>query len=201
MSSPQPTPEIVRSLWAFMSERFGTRVISKDDAIEMRAAAPILDLMGIDGDRFLKHQATTIGHRIYVPFTVGIPIPNWDLNEQILTAVHEHQHVAQADREGQVRFSWFYLRDEADRARYEADARSAELEVHFWRFGKLPPPSDWVTGLEHYALGAEHVATARAILESRAHTIGHGGVYTTAGKAAIAWLNDQAPELRHQTKA
>jgi hypothetical protein len=197
MTSKQPTPDVVRAFWKHMNDSFDARVIPKAGAVEMRAAAWALELMGItDASGFLKRFATTVGRRIYVPFTVGEPAERWDLWHQIEVGAHEHQHIAQSDREGSVRFAWQYLRDEAARARYEAEARSVNLELHFWRFGKLPSVAEWVKNLEQFGLSEGHIATVRVILESRAQTIVRGGVYTNAGKAAITWLSENAPELR-----
>jgi hypothetical protein len=202
MTSSQPTPEIVRAFYRYMNTSFDARVIAKGGAVEMRAAAWALQAMGItDASGFLKRFASTVGHRIYVPFVVGEASAGWDLWHQIEVGAHEHQHVAQSDREGAVRFAWLYVRDAAARARFEAEARTTNLEVHFWRYGKLPPASEWVKNLEHYALGSSHIATAKAILESRAHTIARGGVYTEAGKAAILWLSENASHLRVKGKA
>jgi hypothetical protein len=197
MTSSQPTPELVRDFWKHMNDSFGAHTISKADAVEMRASGWALELMGVlDASAFLKRFASTVGRRVYVPFTVGEPAERWPLWHQIEVGAHEHQHVAQSDREGAARFAWQYLRDPAARARYEAEARSVNLEVHFWRFGRLPPAAEWVTNLEHFGLSAEHIATVRVILESRAQTILRGGVFTEAGRAAIAWLSGNAPQLR-----
>jgi hypothetical protein len=202
MTTAQPTPELVRTFYKHMNASFDARVISKGDTAEMRAAAWALEAMGItDAEGFLKRFASTVGRRIYVPFTVGQASAGWSLWHQIEVGAHEHQHVVQSDREGPVRFSWQYLRDDAARARFEAEARSTNLELHFWRYGKLPPVTDWVKNLEHYALGNAHIGTVKAILESRAHTTARGGVYTDAGKAAIAWLNENAAHLRVKGKA
>jgi hypothetical protein len=201
MTSAQPTPELVRAFYRHMNASFGARVIAKSDAFEMRAAAWALQAMGItDGAAFLKRFASTVGRRIYVPFVVGEASEGWSLWHQIEVGAHEHQHVVQSDREGAVRFSWLYVRDAAARARFEAEARSTNLELHFWRYGKLPPPTDWVKNLQHYALGNEHIATVKAILDSRVQTIARGGVYTEAGKAAILWLGDNASHLRLKDK-
>src|SRR5688572_23673694 len=118
-----------------MNETFRAKTFAKASAAEMRAIGWALDLMGIrDQGAFLRHSATTVGRRIYVPFEIGEPVGGWTLWEQIATCVHEHQHIAQSDREGSVRFAWRYLRDKAQRAIFEAEARAAEMDLHFWRY-------------------------------------------------------------------
>ena len=121
-------PGDVRAFWDFMTQHYGTSVINKQDAIAMKVVARVLDTLGIvDRDSFLKEFTTTIGRRIYIPFTIGDASP-LDLWSQIALCVHEHQHVVQHDKLG-LRYELTYLASKADRARYEAEAYRSELEV------------------------------------------------------------------------
>jgi hypothetical protein len=202
VSRAQPTAEMVRDLWKHMNETFRAKTFEKASAAEMRVIGWALDLMGIrDQGRFLKHSATTVGRRVYVPFELGEAVGGWTLWEQIKTCVHEHQHIAQNDREGPVRFAWRYLRDKADRAVFEAEARTAEMELDLWRNGALPPESTWVKGLEAYELGTSQVALAKSLIAARAETIKRGGVLNEASRVALAWLNANAPALRFNANA
>jgi hypothetical protein len=64
--------ELVRAFWDFMTREYGSRAISKANAVEMKLAAQALGLMGVlDTEAFLRDYTTTIGRRIYVPFEPG----------------------------------------------------------------------------------------------------------------------------------
>jgi hypothetical protein len=68
--APALTGGDVAGLWAHMTDHFGTRVVDKADAVEMRLAAHLLDAAGIvDRERFLESFATTIGRRILAYLT------------------------------------------------------------------------------------------------------------------------------------
>ena len=197
MSFKHPSAALVRDFWAFMTKRFGTRVIAKADAIEMRAVGAALDAMGVADKRdFMSRFATTVGRRIYLPFTPGDDNSTWDPWEQLRTCAHEHTHVVQFDRDGALRFGYRYLRSDSARAQYEAEARTTELELHFWRFGSIPRLELAVEGLASYSLGKSDIAAALTTLRSNAEAVKRGAVLTKAGRIAIHWLNDHAPELR-----
>ena len=75
-----PTPETVSLFWTYMSQRFNTKIVQKGNSAEMKAVAQFLDLIGVlNKDVFLTNYATTIGTNIYIPFTPGVAIRNWDL--------------------------------------------------------------------------------------------------------------------------
>ena len=93
--------ELVRAFWEFMPHEYGTRAIAKANAVEMKLAAQALGLMGVlDAEAFLRDYTTTIGRRIYVPFEPGREDGGWSLWGQLAVCVHEHQHVAPAQRSG-----------------------------------------------------------------------------------------------------
>lgn len=192
------TPAIVRGLWAHLSRELHSTVVHKPTAGEMQAIASVLGAMGIvDAYAFLSNYATTIDHRIYVPFTVGEPLRGWTLWAQLTTAVHEHQHVAQIDEFGTFVFALRYLTSKSGRALLEADAFRTELELHFWRFGAVPDLAGFAAArLVGYGLGADEILIAQRVLEQSAESIRRGVVITRAGRMAITWLNINAPSLR-----
>jgi hypothetical protein len=198
----EPTPEDAKGLWAFMTKTFETRVIHKADAGAMRAVGAALGAMGIVNARdFMTRFATTIGRRIYLPFVPGTDAPGWDLWQQMLTCAHEHQHVAQLDRDGKVRFGFDYLRSKAARARHETEARTTEVELHFWRFGTIPNLERLVEGLSSYALRPADITAALSALRSQAEAIRRGAVLTQAGQVAISWLEEHARHLKTAAQA
>jgi len=202
MSLKHPNAAMVRDFWAYMTKHFRTHAVVKADATEMRAVATALDVMGVSDKRdFMSRFATTIGRRIYLPFTPGDDKSTWDPWEQMRTCAHEHEHVVQMDRDGAFRFGYRYLRSDAMRAQYEAEARTTELELHFWRFGTIPRLEVEIAGLASYSLGKGDIAAALTTLRSNAEAVKRGAVLTEAGRVAIDWLNDHARQLRRAGQA
>ena len=193
----EPSPEQVRGLWAYMRGRYGTGVITKSSAAEMRLVAWFLERIDVlDAEDFLARFTTTIGRRIYVPFTPGTPSPGHSLWSQLATCVHEHQHVEQLEREG-LRFMVRYLASRSARAAYEADAYRTSLELGFWHTGVLPSPRDLAERLRSYGVREADVDVAETTLIAAARTVKAGGVITPASEVALGWLRQHAPELEH----
>ncbi len=192
------TPAIVRGLWAQLGRELRSTVVNKPSATEMQAIASVLGAMGIvDAYQFLSNYATTLDHRIYIPFTIGEPLRGWTLWAQLTTAVHEHQHVAQVDEFGSFVFALRYLTSKSGRALLEADAFRTELELHFWRFGELPDLAGFAAArLTGYGLGASEITIAQRMLELSGESIRRGAVLTRVGRIAIDWLNHNAASLR-----
>lgn len=189
------TPDVVVGLWDHLRAHYGTTVVTKADAGQMKQLATLLDALGVlDRDRFLKEYATTIGRTIYLPFTPGEATATWDLWAQLTVAVHEHQHVVQHVRDG-LRFEVEYVIDSSTRARHEAEAYLTALELHHWRHGQVPPARRFAEKLASYACTEADILWAAKYLTLAAATIGQGGLVTEAGAVALDWLDAHAPEL------
>jgi len=195
-----PTPEVVRDFWAYMSGHYESRVIKRSDALEMKVIAQALRLINaMDVKTFMTRFATTLGNRIYIPFTVG-EVPDaeaeaWSLWDQITTAVHEHQHVYQYHKEGQT-FVWKYLLRSSGRAHYEADAYRCNLEMHYWRYGYVPAGHKLAELLRAYKCNETDIAVAEKQFNLSSRTIEQGAIINDASRRAIGWLDANAPELR-----
>lgn len=195
--SQAPDKRLVASFWAFMAAQFGTKIVHKPSAFEMRLAAWVLKRRGVmDPRTFLARYATTIGKRIYVPFVPGVAQPGWDLWHQMVVCVHEHQHVVQLKRDGRVRFFARYLLRKPRRAGYEADALRSNLEMFWWRYGRLPDAKGLTSSLPHYDLGPADVTTAERVLRLSGATVSRGGVINRASGVALKWLNRHATRIR-----
>jgi hypothetical protein len=193
----EPTPKLVREFWDHMADLYGSRVVRKEKAIEMRAAALVLSRMGIlDREAFLRKFTTVIGKTVYTPFEAGVESQSYPLWSQITVCVHEHQHIEQLLREGRVQFSVKYLASSAARAAYEAEAQRCDLETHFWRYGTIRNPRPMAEKLRHYGCSAEDVAMAEKMLRMSIDVIERGGLTNRASQKAIAWLDEHAPELK-----
>ena len=189
-------PSEVRAFWKHMQAHYDTRIVDKRRAPEMTLVGEVLDLLGIqDRDRFLQHYTTTIARNIYVPFEVGVPSEHYDLWNQVVICVHEHQHVVQHDREG-ISSEVSYLTDSAARARWEAEAYRSNLELHFWRSGQMPSPRALAELLHNYGCSAADVDVATRALMLSAYPIRKGAVINEASHVAIDWLDTHVPRLR-----
>ena len=199
---PEPTPELVRDFWRHMTRAYGTRVIDKNSAWEMRLVGLFLSRIKVlDKDDFLRRYTTTIGKRIYTPFEIGVPDERYDLWGQISVCVHEHQHVEQLLRDGWLKFAGRYLASSAARASYEAEALRSNLELTFWRLGRIPDLGRLARKLRDYACSDGDIAMVERMLELSAETVRRGGVVNRASQKAIAWLERHAPELEHEGSA
>jgi hypothetical protein len=191
-------PDEVTAFWAHMQQRFGTTTVNKADAVEMQIVAGVLDTLGIlDKERFLSRFTTTLGRNIYTPFEVGSPNDVWDLWDQVVVCVHEHQHVVQHDREG-LSFEVSYVADRAARARFEAEAYRSNLEMHFWRFGTPMRSRPLAELLQDYGCRPEDVEVAAHSLALANVSVRRGAVLNEATGAALNWLNEHAVRLRAQ---
>jgi len=185
-----PTPEMVRALWAYMTSCYGTRVIQRTDAVEMKVAAHLLNLIGVvDVKTFMTRSATTLGKHIYIPFKIGVEGDHWSLWDQITTCVHEHQHIVQYKREGQT-FMWKYLLRSAARAHYEADAYRCDLELQYWRDGNLPDVHALAELLRNYKCNETDIAVTEKQFNLSIKTLEQGAVINEASRRAIRWLED-----------
>ncbi len=194
--SAEIQPDEVVSFWRHMQERFGTTTVNKDDAVEMQIIAGVLDTLGIlDKERFLKSFTTTLGRKIYTPFEVGSANDVWDLWDQVVVCVHEHQHVVQHDREGRA-FEVSYVADRAARARFEAEAYRSNLEMHFWRYGATRRSRPLAELLHDYGCRPEDVEIAAHSLALANVSVRRGAVLNEATRAALDWLDRHVPQLR-----
>jgi hypothetical protein len=172
-----------------MTNSYNTRVIQRVDAVEMKVAARLLNLIGVvDVKTFMARSATTLGRRIYIPFTTGIERDHWSLWDQITTCVHEHQHVVQYEREGQT-FMWKYLLRSAARAHYEADAYRCDLELQYWRDGSLPDVHALAELLRNYKCNETDIAVTEKQFNLSIKTLEQGAIINEASRRAIRWLD------------
>lgn len=192
-----PKPELVKKFWDYMSGCYDSRIVKRSNAWEMKIVARFLSLIrAMDVDTFMKKFATTLGSRIYIPFEPGDQNNSeWSLWEQIVVGVHEHQHVWQYDHEGRT-FMWKYLLRSSGRAHYEADAYRCNIEMHYWRYGKMPDAHRLAEMLKAYKCNATDIAVTEKQFNLSIKTIETGAIVNDASRKAIRWLEHNAPTLR-----
>lgn len=176
--------EDVTAFWKFMCKKYGTRAVSKADAVEMRAVSGALAAMGImDEKEFLKSYTTTVGNTIYVPTVPGGP--DADLVSQVAICVHEHVHVRQFK---DPLYSVSYLASSPNRTIYECEAYRATMEMVYALTGKCSRSVVLARGLKNYACTQADIEVAQIYLGKAASVIKKGGVVTPESKVALAWL-------------
>lgn len=191
------TPDEVRRFWGYMCNEYGTSVIDKRKAGEMKLVADVLGQMGVqDSATFMNNYTTTIGPRIYAPFEVGSPEGGWDLWQQMVICVHEHQHVHQYRKHGPIGFGLAYLTSRAARTEFEIEGYTCNMEMSYWRYGKTGSPRKLAQSLRGYAVRETDIAVATEALGLAAYTIKQGGVVTEAMATAWPWLNECVSRLR-----
>ena len=183
------TSDLVRSFTQFMVNRFGAKVIRKNDATEMRLVGWFLGTMGIlDKTRFINGFATTVGRRIYLPFEPGDLSLDVSLWSQVATIVHECQHVVQYDKFGAVSFVSKYLGSTAGRTSLEVDAYTTAIELEWWRSQRKIDPASLALLMKDYAVKDLDIKVAAVCLRTIAETVWSGAVVTTTSRAAINWF-------------
>ena len=179
----------VKAFWKYMAKKYDFDIVDKDSAREMKMIAGILDAMGVQSKKqFLKQYTTTIvignWRAVYVPFEIGKG-SQAQLISQIVTCVHECQHVVQADRD--VIFFAKYLADDTNRANYEAQAYGVSMEMHYYFYGTVLSPKALANKLKNYSVGKADRRSAEKQLIALSKTVKHGGVINKTSKTAIKW--------------
>lgn len=188
------TEQLVKDLWAFLQKKYGTQVVNKATAPEMVLIADALHLMGIaDKDVFLTQFTTTLGKTIYVPYEVGVESLEHPLLEQLITGVHEHQHVIQMLTNG-TRFVTSYLLDTTWRAAYEAEAYRVSMTMFYHLTGMMLDPQDLAALLKAYGTTTADQEFVAEYLRLSLPTIQAGGVPDEASRVALDWLRQNSPE-------
>lgn len=202
------TKTSVKALYAWMKKHYGSEYVNKRSAKEMEAVGWLLDALGIlDKNRFLQTTATTVGRRIYLPFTPGASKPS--LLNQVLICAHEHQHVEISDRytcDLKKSYELAYIGSTAQRALIEAECYRTNLEVLWWYSRAVEKRNAVVdyarVGRElqnSYGCKEADANNAVAYLEKAYKQICRGAVSTVAAKDVISFFGwGEAPEIEEE---
>ncbi|MBA2663082.1 MAG: hypothetical protein H0U74_12370 [Bradymonadaceae bacterium] len=187
--APVITGKLVEAFWQHMAQRFATRSRLKHDALRMRATAHALALIGVlEVPVFMERYTTVWGHTIYTPFVVGVAASDEALWWQIVVCTHEHQHVVQFERDGQLAYMARYLGSSRQRALLEAEAYVCNMELHHWRHGTMPDLQALAAKLRDYGCQPADIAAAHALYLEAAPAIEAGRIVSEASRVAIDWL-------------
>lgn len=191
-----PTPEDVREFWDYMCSRHTVRLIDKHNSKEMKFVADVLNAMGIlSREEFLQHYTTTVPlmpfRGIYAPFTPGEPHEDYSLWGQMRICVHEIDHLIQADKTGELSFSWDYLTNPAERAHYESGAYRSDLEME-WRYqGRLLDPYALSTKLLNYGCSLLDCEVTEKELRHSLPVVRTDTLIEPSSKEAAVWLDER----------
>lgn len=182
------TANLTRQFWRDIRDFYGTRVVPKANAWEMRLSGRVLGWLGIMSyETFMSRYTTVWGRRIYPWFQIGQGDAR-QLWYQIVVCVHEHQHVVQYDRDGFLRVAARYVLSSRRRALLEAEAYRCNLEMHWWRHRHCPEPAMLAARLSQYGCNQSDVAAARLYLEEALYEVREDFVRNEASLWAIDWL-------------
>ena len=193
----EPTPQLVEEFYRVRTRTYGAHVTQKGDSSMMKAVANFLDLINVqDKEMFLNNFTTTIFDTVYVPYSVGVA-GDYSLWDQITTLVHELVHVTQHDAD-RLGFWLKYLANKTDRAHFEAQAYGADLEMHYWRYGKSYDLKETAGHLKYYGLGQEYIDFCYVELVTIDDTIRNTDAAVNPVAAfAMDWLEEHEPELKY----
>lgn len=194
----RPNTQMVKELWKHMSKKYDVTVVQKKTSRFMKLVAWFLSTFKIlDKERFLTRYTTTIGTKIYAPFTPGARDTAWSLPSQIATIVHEIKHALQyrntsKSRIGDLLFFWRYLTDDWKRTNYEIEAYILNMELFFWAAERVFQAETMATKLYDYNCDQVHVTHAKEAY-SRVNVALLCGEYEydPIVKEAIDWMNTQ----------
>jgi len=186
------TSASVKQLFATMAQMYDTEIADKSDSKEMRLVAKFLEAIGImDAKDFLTKFATTIDHKLYLPFTPGSDkVP---LLAQVMTCAHEHQHVVVMEDEGYAGYHLNYVASPSMRAMYESRCYVASAEVCWWRMKMLHgegtlPDINLAKTLKAYGCDAKASAPAVKSYTKACKVIQKGGVGCQAAQDVITFF-------------
>ena len=188
--------EDVKALWKHMMARYGTRLVRKTSAFEIKCVAVFLSMMGVlNAEAFMARHALFINRRIYLPWEIGEDEDEEALWQQLVTCVRIHQHAVQLHRHGHVLFTLRYLSNNSRRVRYEVEALRCEMELHWWRRSEALNPSALAKKIKIYGCRPSDVSKAVRLLEASAEAVQEGQIANQATNEALVWLHHHAPQV------
>lgn len=132
MDKLQVNSKQVKDFYKIMANKYDCEIVDKEDDLMMEAIGYFLDGIGVmDKEDFLNNFTTTLYDNIYVPFEIGNNT-ECNLNTQISILIHELVHVRQF-KEAKIKMPLAYLVNSADRAMYESEAWSGNIEFLYKR--------------------------------------------------------------------
>jgi hypothetical protein len=180
------TSKMVKEFWKRMCGHYGTEVVDKPSAKEMKAIGGFLDAVGVlDKEAFLRTYATTLWNRIYVPFELG-NAKSMPLLGQVAVCVHEHVHAGQFQ---DPTFPLLYITSTRERALAEARAYRTNFEMYWFLAKQKLSPKAVAHTLVDYGCTPKDITAAENFLVKASLLLG-AAPYTSEARKALALLKE-----------
>jgi hypothetical protein len=189
----EPSADDVREVWRVTCAKYGTTVVDKRTAEDQKLIARILDAMGIVPDAdFMTRFVTTLGNRIYVPFTPGTVTPIWSLRAQVEVLVHENEHRVQdllAGPDPNLEYEFNYATNSTKRAYFEMVCYRAGIATR-WRLWREEPDMNRIAQSmkESYACDDADVAMVLKMLKLSWISIRKGAMPSEVARFVCEWF-------------
>lgn len=181
------TGKDVVDFWRYMGRVYGFEVKSKADSEFMVLVSQFLGAIGVQDPKvFMEKFTTTIGRDVYVPFEIGKGNQS-ELIGQVVTCVHEAQHVVQYGRD-EVGFVGRYTLNKTARAHYEMDAYRTNFEMYWFLTGKMLNVKAVAGLLVSYGVDAVDMRVVEKHLVVSSKVVRNGVVVSGTSKVAQKWL-------------
>lgn len=175
-----PTQHDLDAVLSWSREQ-GLAFFAKRPSPLMQASAITLSAVRVmPRDVFLDQYTTVLRHRAYAPWVGQATRHGEERWARIQTVVHEVQHWLQWQREPGLRFATWYLASQQQRALWEAEAYSCNVELAAWRGEALPDPARIAERLKEYGCSEPARELARRVLETTLDEARAGRFHTTA---------------------
>lgn len=189
--------QIVLDYHKFMCAEFDATLVRPTDPMP-KFIKHALKNLGVENDFLEKYAITLPGELLGVKTIICIPWePGVGKTDQYYVQVrrlaHECGHCVQIKHDRPF-FATHYLTQPALRANYEALAMHAELELHYWYYGRAALPSTigkMANGLKAYQCSETDIEITKKHLTKYNQLVASGAVSSEAGKAAIKWLEER----------
>ncbi len=182
------TSQVVKDYFEELSTK-GIKIVYKKRSYFIKLIAWFLNFFRIlSKEIFMNYFSTTIGNTIYTNFKTGDPL--YSFVSQLFLAAHEHTHVLQYRKE---KFIFFlkYIFSSSSRAKYEAEAYTANIELHYFLFKEIIDVNYFADSLKYYKCSKKDIEKAINILNKNISLIKEGKIISESSKEIIAWLNNR----------
>ena len=203
MTEPVPIPAIylteklTKQYAKYISGIYGTTLHDKHDDQAMKAIGALLEKIGVlDADEFMSRFSTTLFKDVYLSFDPGVTtmvnegLASRRRRSQVGIITHEHQHVAQMNETGALKFTTSYVADEEFRALAETEAYRATMEVHWIFTGQIIPAKSLANHLHSYMVSEPLIRMAELYLISASRMVESGNLVTEAALRTHGWFLD-----------
>lgn len=185
MSRKKLSKNLVLDYHAFLAKRYDVKwSTDKKARLEVSKA---LSAMGCDLSAGIpKRVSITLWGTSYLAYTPGVG----SQSRQLRLPPHECTHAVQQEHYPPAEYAWRYVFDVTFRARMEMEALQTDLDLHYWRTGRLRSVNMMIGYMKFYQLPREDLNTIRThLIECNKIIDRTKKPISPVGKVAVNWLN------------